>query len=263
MNKTLKIIKYQIKDNIQSRWIIGFFIFFLTFTYWLINFTGDAPKVILSILNMILIVIPLISLVFGSIYIYNNLNYIKFMLTQPIKRLSLYFGLYFGLVIPLLFCLTFGIGIGVLTFFPLFEEYLSIVILLLITGLFQILIFTAIAFLIATSNDDKLKGLGISIFVWLFFTIIYDGLILFILQTFQDYPLERIALGLTMINPADLGRIFIILKFDVSALMGYTGAVFEDFFGNNVGLIISLSVQIIWFLISFIFGLKIFKSKDF
>lgn len=263
MNKTLKIIKYQIKDNIQSRWIIGFFIFFLTFTYWLINFTGDAPKVILSILNMILIVIPLISLVFGSIYIYNNLNYIKFMLTQPIKRLSLYFGLYFGLVIPLLFCLTFGIGIGVLTFYPLFEEYLSIVILLLITGLFQILIFTAIAFLIATSNDDKLKGLGISIFVWLFFTIIYDGLILFILQTFQDYPLERIALGLTMINPVDLGRIFIILKFDVSALMGYTGAVFEDFFGNNVGLIISLSVQIIWFLISFIFGLKIFKSKDF
>ena len=263
MNKTLKIIKYQIKDNIQSRWIIGFFIFFMTFTYWLINFTGDAPKVILSILNMILIVIPLISLVFGSIYIYNNLNYIKFMLTQPIKRLSLYFGLYFGLVIPLLFCLTFGIGIGVLTFYPLFEEYLSIVILLLITGLFQILIFTAIAFLIATSNDDKLKGLGISIFVWLFFTIIYDGLILFILQTFQDYPLERIALGLTMINPIDLGRIFIILKFDVSALMGYTGAVFEDFFGNNVGLIISLSVQIIWFLISFIFGLKIFKSKDF
>lgn len=69
MNKTLKIIKYQIKDNIQSRWIIGFFIFFLTFTYWLINFTGDAPKVILSILNMILIVIPLISLVFGAIYI--------------------------------------------------------------------------------------------------------------------------------------------------------------------------------------------------
>ncbi|MBK7105991.1 MAG: ABC transporter permease subunit [Ignavibacteriae bacterium] len=185
------------------------------------------------------------------------------MLTQPIKRISLYFGLYFGLVIPLLFCLTFGIGIGVLTFYPLFEEYLSIAILLLITGLFQILIFTAIAFLIATSNDDKLKGLGISIFVWLFFTIIYDGLILFILQTFQDYPLERIALGLTMINPVDLGRIFIILKFDVSALMGYTGAVFEDFFGNNVGLIISLSVQIIWFLISFIFGLKIFKSKDF
>ncbi|MBI1931296.1 MAG: ABC transporter permease subunit [Ignavibacteriales bacterium] len=263
MNKTLKIIKYQIKDNIQSRWIIGFFIFFMTFTYWLINFTGDAPKVILSILNMILIVIPLISLMFGSIYIYNNLNYIKFMLTQPIKRISLYFGLYFGLAIPLLFCLTFGIGIGVLTFFPLFEEYLSIVILLLITGLFQILIFTAIAFLIATSNDDTLKGLGISIFVWLFFTIIYDGLILFILQTFQDYPLERIALGLTMINPIDLGRIFIILKFDVSALMGYTGAVFEDFFGNNVGLIISLSVQTIWFLISFIFGLKIFKGKDF
>lgn len=263
MKKTLKIIKYQIKDNIQSRWIIVFFIFFLVFSFWIITFTGNVSKVILSILNLILIVLPLISLIFGTIYIYNNMNYIKFMLTQPIKRVSIYYGLYFGLIIPLMFCLLFGVGIPVLTYFPLFSENITVVILLFITGIFQIVIFTAIAFLIASSNDDKLKGLGISIFVWLFFTIIYDGLILFILQSFQDYPLEKTALVLTMINPIDIGRIFIILKFDVSALMGYTGAVFENFFGNNLGMLISFSVQLFWFAMFFFFGLKIFKSKDF
>lgn len=263
MNKTLKIIKYQIKDNIQSRWIIGFFLFFLAFSVWIITFTGNVSKVIMSILNLILIVLPLISLIFGTIYIYNNLNYIKFILTQPVKRTSIYLGLYLGLVIPLVFCLIFGIGIPIIMFYPLFASGVEIVILLFLTGMFQIIIFTAFAFFIASANDDRLKGLGVSIFVWLFFTIIYDGFILFILQTFQDYPLEKTALVLMMINPIDIGRIFIILKFDVSALMGYTGAVFEKFFGNNLGMFISFFVQVFWFFVFFILGLKVFKNKDF
>ena len=130
------------------------------------------------------------------------------------------------------------------------------------SGVFQILIFTSLAFLIATLNEDKLKGLGISIFGWLFFTIIYDGLILFLLQIFQDYPIEKLALGLTLVNPIDIGRILTVLKFDISALMGYTGAIFENFFGNNLGMAISFLVLIVWFLFPFLIGLKIFKTKD-
>jgi len=262
MSITLKIIKYQVKDNLQSRWIIGFFLFFLIFSYWLISFTEDSHKVLLSILNMIIIVIPLICLVFGTIYIYNNLNYITFMLTQPIKRNAIYSGLYFGLIISLFVCFILGVGIPILLNILLFTESLNIVILLFITGFFQILIFTGFGFLIAIQNDDKLKGLGISIFVWLFFSIIYDGLILYLLQTFQDYPLEKLALGLTLLNPIDLGRILTILKFDVSALMGYTGAVFEDFFGNNLGLFISLTVLLIWSILPFVLGQKKFSDKD-
>lgn len=262
MGKTIKILQYQIKDNLQSKWIIGFFLFFLIFSYWLISFTGDASKVLLSILNMIIIVVPLICLVFGTIYIYNNLNYITFMLTQPIKRNAIYSGLYFGLIISFSLCFILGIGIPISLNFLIFAETWNIVLLLFITGFFQILIFTGFGFLIAILNDDKLKGLGISIFVWLFFSIIYDGLILYILQTFQDYPLEKLALGLTLLNPIDLGRILTILKFDVSALMGYTGAVFEDFFGNNLGLFISIIVLLIWFILPFVLGRKKFSDKD-
>jgi Cu-processing system permease protein len=50
----------------------------------------------------------------------------------------------------------------------------------------------------------------------------------------------------TMFNPIDLSRTLILLKLDISALLGYTGAVFKEFFGTNQGLVISLFMLIFW-----------------
>ena len=63
---------------------------------------------------------------------------------------------------------------------------------------------------------------------------------------FEDYPLDKLSLVGTMLNPIDLSRTLILLKLDISALLGYTGAVFKQFFGTNFGLIVSFVVLIIW-----------------
>jgi len=76
--------------------------------------------------------------------------------------------------------------------------------------------------------------------------VIYDGLFLLGLIMFSEYPLENFSLFATMSNPIDLSRILILLKLDISALMGYTGAVFQKFFGTSQGLLVSISVLVIW-----------------
>jgi Cu-processing system permease protein len=184
------------------------------------------------------------------------------MLSQPIGRKSLFSGLFFGLVIPLQLGFIFGIGTPIFFNLNVFTNSWIELFTVLLSGSFLILIFTALAFLIASFTDDKLKGLGLSLFLLLFYSIIYDGLILFILQMFQDYPMEKLALGLTLINPIDIARMITVLKFDVSALMGYTGAVFENFFGDNLGVMISILIMIIWFIGPFLIGLKKFSNKD-
>ena len=63
---------------------------------------------------------------------------------------------------------------------------------------------------------------------------------------FEDYPLDKFSLVGSMLNPIDLSRTLILLKLDISALLGYTGAVFKKFFGTNLGFIISFSVLIVW-----------------
>ena len=59
------------------------------------------------------------------------------------------------------------------------------------------------------------------------------------------------------------GRILLLLQLDTAALMGYTGAVFERFFGSAVGIAIAGSALVLWTLIPVGLGLRRFRTKDF
>jgi len=74
--------------------------------------------------------------------------------------------------------------------------------------------------------------------------------------------LERIMVFLSFLNPIDLSRIQILLQMDISALMGYTGAVFREFFGNGLGITISFVGLIIWVVVPLVSSLKRFNRSD-
>ncbi len=134
---------------------------------------------------------------------------------------------------------------------------------LLLSGVFLTFIFTALAFYIALVNENRLKGFGMAILVWLFMSFIYDGIFLLSLILLQEYPIEKFAIAMSLFNPIDLSRILIMLKLDISALMGYTGAVFNKFFGNNSGMLISISALATWTIIPVLLILKKGLNKDF
>ncbi len=77
-----------------------------------------------------------------------------------------------------------------------------------------------------------------------------------------DYPLEKAMIAIISLNPIDLARILILLQLDISALMGYTGALYQQFFGSGLGIAFSLILQLLWIVIPMILALKIFKKKD-
>ena len=53
------------------------------------------------------------------------------------------------------------------------------------------------------------------------------------------------------------------LEFDISALMGYTGAVFNRFFGSGLGIITAGATLAVWLAVPTWIGLRIFDRKDF
>ncbi|MFA6571247.1 MAG: ABC transporter permease subunit, partial [Bacteroidota bacterium] len=142
------------------------------------------------------------------------------------------------------------------------ENY-AIILTLIVSGILLTLMFTAIALLISSKFDDKTMGLGIAFLFWFGFSFLYDGLILLIAILFQNYPLEYPLIVLSFLNPIDLARIVVMLKLDSAALMGYTGAVFENFFGHNFGLILSLFILIIWSILPYLTAFRIFRKKNF
>jgi Cu-processing system permease protein len=241
-----KIFQYTLFDLIRSRWSLFYLGFFLLLTIVLLSFSGDVSKVIISLMNVVLILCPLIATMFGVMYAYNSREFTELLLAQPIRRTSIFGGQYLGLGVSQSLSLLIGIG-GPFLFYGLFRsgEIWNFSILL-INGVLLTFIFSGLAFLIALRNENHIRGFGLAILSWLFFAVIYDGILLLTLVLFREYPIESLALGLSLFNPIDLSRILILLKLDISALMGYTGAVFQRFLGSGLGMSLALGMLLLW-----------------
>ena len=134
--------------------------------------------------------------------------------------------------------------------------------MMVLSGLILTTIFVSLAILGSVITRDKTKGIGMAILIWLTSTLLFDGLLLMVMFQFSDYPLEKLMIFLSSLNPVDLARILILLKMDISALMSYTGAVFNQFFGTNFGILYSLTIMIVWIIFPLIIALRKFKKKD-
>lgn len=252
-----KIIKYVILDILRNKIVMAYTVFLLIISFSIFNLEDTAGKGLLSLLNIILIIVPLVSIIFSTIYIYNSAEFIELLVSQPIKRKTLWLSIFIGLAGSMSLAFFIGAGIPVLLF-----EFSATGITMIATGILLSIIFVAIALLASVRTRDKAKGIGVAILLWFYFSVLFDGLVLFILFQFSDYPIEKFMIGVSALNPIDLARVLIILKMDVSVMLGYTGAVFQDFFGSQWGVIIAGLVLSAWAALPLLLSLRKFNRKD-
>lgn len=264
MNNALTITTYQWKDLFRDKWLIAYALIYLVLTDALIRFGGGGPKALLSLSNIVLLFVPLISMIYGVLYMYQSREFVELLLSQPLERKSLFAGLYAGLALPLCIAFLLGSSLPFLYTGIWLTVEADMVAMVFGIGTALTLIFVGLGFLFALKYyDKKIKGFGLAIMSWLLLAVLYDGLILLVVNVFSDYPLEHTMLGMSMINPIDLARIGVLLKFDISALMGYTGAVFNRFFGSGLGIGVSLSCLMLWISVPAWKSFKTFINKDF
>ena len=253
----LKIAKYAVYDIIRSKIILSYAIFLFIISISLFMLDEDASRSLISIMSVVLIVVPLISIIFSTIFLYNSYEFIELLVAQPVKRNHILLADYLGVTVSLIMAFLVGVAIPV-TIYATGPTGLYLVII----GIVLTLIFTSLAFLGAVMTRDKAKGIGIALLLWFFFSVIYDGLLIGFLFLFNDYPLEKPLLFITMLNPIDLGRISVMMKMDISALMGYTGAVYRDFLGNGMGMAVTLLLLTFWAAIPLIIAVRIFRRNN-
>src|SRR5947208_1431858 len=162
-----KVIKYVMVDILRSRVALAYTLFLLAISLSIFNLEDNSGKGLLSMLNIVLIIVPLVSLVFSTIYMYNSSEFIELLLSQPIQRKKLLLSLYLGICLSMM--IAFAAGAGIPT---------------------------------------------------------------------------------------------ILLKLDISAMMGYTGAIFNQFFGAVSGIMYSASIMLLWMLVPLFVALRKFKVKD-
>lgn len=258
-----RIIWYSLYDLLRSRWSLVYFLFYLALGFALLFLNNDVSKALITIMNIIVVLTPLIGTLFGVMFFYNSREFTELLLAQPIKRQTIFLGQYLGLSLSLSGSLILGLGIPFLLYGASSSGSGVDFVLLLAAGTFLTFIFTGLAFNIGLNNSNRIRGFGLAILLWLFMAIIYDGLFLIALMVFDEYPIDKFALIMSTLNPIDLSRILILLKLDISVLLGYTGAVFQRFFGTTLGMISSLSLLLLWVALPIWRMLRTAVRKDF
>ena len=252
-----KLIKFVLTDILKNRTLLVYTGLLAALSWSVFSLEDNASKGILTLMNVILLSVPLVSIIFSTSYIYNSSEFIELLLSQPVTRSKIYLSLFGGLSMALTIAFLAGVGIPVIFF-----AYGTTGIMMIITGCFITLAFVAIAFLSSILTRDKAKGIGLSILLWLYFTLLFDGLVLFLLFQFSEYPVENFMVLFSAFSPVDLARILLLLQLDQSALMGYTGAIFRDFFGTSKGITFTIILLFAWVIVPFYLTLIKFKKKD-
>ena len=254
MNKIARFIFF---DILKNKIIIFYTLLLFIISWSVLGLEGNFTKATISLLNVVLLVVPLVSIIFSTMYVYTSGQFIALLLSQPVPSTKIWFNIFMGLSGALILAFLIGCGIPILLYSSI-ETGFSLIII----GIFLSIIFTSFAMLSAILSRDRAKGIGISIFIWLFFAIIYDGILLVLMFQFADYPIEGIMATLAALNPIGLSRIFVLLQLDIAAMLGYAGAVFKKIFGAGSGMGISLIILVIWAIVPLLWSLIQFNKKD-
>lgn len=252
-----KIVKYVLLDILRNRMVLTYAALLLGISLAVLNLEDNGAKALLSLLNIVLIVVPLMSVIFSTVYYYNSVEFIELLVSQPLRRIRILLSLYAGLASSLLIAFLAGVGIPVLL---VLHDLTGV--LLVVSGSTLTLVFSAVAIWGSVVMRDKARGIGFAILLWFYFSVLYDALVLFGLFQFSDYPLEKAAVALAFLNPIDLSRILLLLQLDNSAMMGYTGAVFRTFFGSAGGALLAPVVLLLWAAIPLWTAMRRFNRKD-
>jgi len=113
-----KIIKYVMLDILRSKIIVAYTLFLLLVSLSVFNLEDNSSKGLTSLLNIILIIVPLVSIIFSTIYIYNSAEFIELLVSQPLRRSTLWMSEFIGLSSAMSLAYFIGAGIPILLYQP-------------------------------------------------------------------------------------------------------------------------------------------------
>ncbi len=254
-----KLFKYELLNIMRNRWVFTFAGLLLVLSYAFIHIAGDFSKATLSLSSVLTLLVPLAASLFSVVYWYYSDRFTEILLTQPVRRGDLVMAR--SLALALTWAATLALGI-----FPAFLMLGGLswgVILLFVTSALLAFVFTAIGTLIATSFNDRIRGIGMALGVWLYFGIIHDGLVLLLLLAFRDYPLDLPAGILGALNPIGLVRVIHLIHYDASLLLSYSGALMRSLMMGWLGLTVAGAIGLTWLAGPMLAGWCRFRDRDF
>jgi len=260
------------RSALESRWLFGFTVAFAGLVLGLsffglaqsreVGFQGFA-RVTLSLMNLVLLVVPLCGLLLGVTSIAGGGETLPLLLAQPVTRGEVLAGKFLGLAAALAVAQALGFGGGglVVAFNAGADQlpgYLALTGMSLVLGWLTL----AAALAIATVWPDRLKAMSFAMLLWLLMVVAYDLVVLGATTLLSGLPLETVLFPALLINPVDLARVMVTLAVGSGALFGPTSAVLVKLFGTRAGIALGAGVLVLETLVPLAIAARVFRRRD-
>jgi Cu-processing system permease protein len=270
-NNVITISLKELQDARRNRWYL---IYVLVFTglslalawmgmtglgdYGLAGFGRTAA----SIINIVLLVVPLMGLTLGAISLAGERerNTLQYLLAQPVTQFEVLFGKYLGLAIALFSALVLGFGIsGIFIALQGGSAEINLYLLMVLLAFMLALVSLSLGFLISSMVRKGSTAISIALFIWLLLLIFGD------LGLMGTSIMLRLGVGqlltLTLLNPMQIFKIAAILNIRGSLeVLGPAGIYALRTYGNQLmpGLI---GILLAWTLLPLTFAYYAFRRS--
>ena len=270
-NNVITISLKELQDARRNRWYL---IYVLVFTglslalawmgmtglgdYGLAGFGRTAA----SIINIVLLVVPLMGLTLGAISLAGERerNTLQYLLAQPVTQFEVLFGKYLGLAIALFSALVLGFGIsGIFISLQGGSAEINLYLLMVLLAFMLALVSLSLGFLISSMVRKGSTAISIALFIWLLLLIFGD------LGLMGTSIMLRLGVGqlltLTLLNPMQIFKIAAILNIRGSLeVLGPAGTYALRTYGTQLmpGLI---AILLAWTLLPLTFAYYAFRRS--
>lgn len=268
---TLTIAKREIKLGFRNSWTYSFLILLSIFTVAIlllqsgVNSTEGYTDMTGTMMNMTLYLLPLITLLLGSVSIAveKETGHWELLSTYALSKTSFLWGKWLGLAVILLTMLAFSFGFAGLIAFLFGKSFpLETLIFFWVFSSLLALIYLGVSIAIGAIAKNRWQALIGGIAIW-FITIIIWPLLLISILSLLPYSVLYFILEIsTFLNPAELVRIFSMMKLGAGSVFGPEYDQWVTWVNGAFGTPIFIGVVSIWIIIMILIGAFLWERRD-
>jgi len=266
------VAREEYRRALETRWLFGFTALFAALVLGLsyfglaqgreVGFQGFA-RVTLSLMNLVLLIVPLTGLVLGVTSIAGSGDTLPLLLAQPVTRGEVLAGKFLGLSAALSVAQALGFGGGgvVIALSAGADQVPGFVAL---TALSMALGWLTIAASLAIGVlwPDRLRAMSMALLLWLLMAVAYDLAVLGATALLKGLPLQSVLFPALLLNPVDLARVLTTLAVGSGALFGPTSAVLMKMFGAATGIALGIAVLAVETIVPLVVAARVFRRRD-
>ena len=235
--------RYELVLAVRSRWLQWFAVVFAGLAlavsgagYILSGGYGvqDFSRTAVSLVQIVLLLVPLASLVFGGLALTPDRGAAELLYSQPVHRGAILLGRMLGVWLALAAAELIGFGIaGVVMQYQAGPDGLWGYGALVLTAVAITGVFLAVATLLASVNAGRrTRVLAAALVVWFITVVMFDVAVLGVASLLRSGSASRLLITATLINPVDAARTGSLLAIEGTAAFGAASLALLRFTGG-------------------------------